>query len=118
METKERSKLGKASAKKGKADKNKIRNWYRKQGWACETCEKYQMIFSAKGRFVVKRDLWGADLIATNGVELIFIQCKQNRPAEFKKAREEFAKYPVPKYVRQVVAYWNNERHCAVEVTE
>lgn len=114
--SKTRSAIGKASAKKGKSDKNKIRDWYRKQGWMCETCEKYQMIFSPRGRFVVKRDLWAADLIAVRGEECKMIQCKQNKRPEFKKAREEFAKFPMPSAIRQVVAYWDGDDHCAVEV--
>jgi hypothetical protein len=115
-DTKTRSAIGKASAKKGKLDKNKIRDWYRKQGWRVETIEKYQMIFSPRGRFIVKRDLWGADLIAVRGEECKMIQCKQNNKADFKKAYVEFEKYPVPSFIQQIVVYWDSENHCAVEI--
>jgi hypothetical protein len=116
MIKKTRSEIGKASAKKGKLDKNKIKERYKKAGWMVETIEKYQMIFSPKGRFIVKRDLWGADLLAVKGEECKMIQCKQNNEVEFKKAKAEFKKYPVPSFIQQVVAYWDSEKHRAIEI--
>lgn len=101
---------GRLSAKKGKADKKKTKDFFVAQGWMVVDIERAQMIFTPKGKFFVKRDTWGADLMMVRCVEGVwdfyFVQCKQEDKREFKKAREEFAKFPLPPFCKQVITYW------------
>ena len=53
----------------------------------------------------MKRDLWGADLVAKNSTELIFIQCKTNR-SDIAKGIKELNKTKWPVFVKLWVVIW------------
>jgi hypothetical protein len=63
---------------KGNYYRKRTKDFYEKDGWRVDICEKNQRIFTPKGIVFVKKDLWGADLIAAKGEEMMFIQCKTN----------------------------------------
>jgi hypothetical protein len=59
-----------------------------------------------KGKlFAVHKDLFGSDLIAMNGKEIIFVQCKSVK-GDISKAEKEFTKYPFPPLVQKWVVCW------------
>ena len=65
--------------KKGNYYRLKTKKWFEKEGYVVEVAEKNQRIWTKKGVIFIKKDLWGADLIAKNKFEMIFIQCKTNK---------------------------------------
>ena len=90
---------------KGNYYRKRTKDFYEKDGWRVDICEKNQRIFTPKGIVFVKKDLWGADLIAAKGEEMMFIQCKTNR-SHINLGLKEFRKYPVPSSVKQIVVIW------------
>jgi hypothetical protein len=94
---------------------NKVRkgNYYRKKtidylrldGYDVEILEKNQRIYKGGKVYFIKKDLWGADLIAKNEEELIFIQCKTNR-AHISAGIKELHKTKWPEFVKLWVVLW------------
>jgi hypothetical protein len=98
--------------------KSKTREWFRKNGYACEYTEVLQGIYipsktpGEKGRILYrKKDLFGSDGIAMNGKEIIFWNSKgtsMNEPksSNLYKGAREMQKYPFPDFVRRVLVVW------------
>jgi Holliday junction resolvase-like predicted endonuclease len=64
---------------KGKYQLKRTREWLKSLGYEVETCEvSYSRLVGGRWMFRTK-DLWGADLIARNHNNLIFIQVKGNK---------------------------------------
>jgi hypothetical protein len=94
---------------KGNYYKKKTKDWFEKQGYVCEYLEKVQRIYTKNNLIFVKRDLFGADILAFNNQEIIFVQVKsgeKNTGINVKKAIEEFKKYPFPHFVKRWIIIW------------
>ena len=87
---------------KGNYYQKKSKDFLIADGWRVENLEKNQRIFTKKGLIFIKKDLWGADIIAVKGDEMMFIQCKTNR-VDINKGLNELAKYPMPKWCKEEV---------------
>ncbi|HOM27321.1 MAG TPA: hypothetical protein PKV21_07430 [bacterium] len=94
---------------KGNYYKKKTKEFLEKQGYVVEYLEKIQRIYT-KGKLIfVKRDLFGADLIALSKQKCLFIQVKsggKNTGINIKKAIEEFNKYPFPDFIDRWIVVW------------
>ena len=91
--------------KKGNYYRLKTKKFYEEEGWRVEIIEKNQRIFTPKGVIFIKRDVWGADMVAVKNDEELWIQSKTN-PVDINKGLMEFKKYPMPARVKQVVVIW------------
>ena len=90
---------------KGNYYRLKTKKWFEKDGYLVENLEKNQRLF-VKGRVIfLKKDLWGADLIAKNNKEMIFIQCKTNK-VDISKGIKELNKTIWPSFVKKYVVIW------------
>lgn len=101
-----------SNVKTGNYYKKKTKEWYQDHGYTVDYCEHVQSIFTPKGMFYKKTDLFGADGIAMNGKEIIFwnskatVQAKKGLIDMLKKGADEFAKYPFPPTVKRVLVMW------------
>lgn len=93
------------ATQRGNANRLKTKKWYEKQGYDCAVVEQAKFWNFRGRRFVSKKDAFGADLVAMNGEEIIFIQCKSKDP-KLAECRREFAKWQYPKFVKKVVVSW------------
>lgn len=93
------------ATQKGNANRLKTKKWYKKQGYDVGIAESARYCFFGGKPRVFKQDLFGADLVAMNGEEIIFIQCKSKDP-KLAECRREFAKWQYPKFVKKVVVSW------------
>jgi len=94
---------------KGNYYKKKTKDWLTGEGFTCEYLEKLQRIVS-KGKLIyIKRDLFGADILAMNKESIIFVQVKAGKKKtgiDIKKAIQEFKKYPFPDCVDRWIVVW------------
>ena len=92
---------------KGNYYRLKTKKWLEKDGWTVENLEKTQRIFTKdKGVLFIKSDLWGADLIAVNGIDIIFVQCKTHK-SDISKGIKELSRVPWPASVKRWVVRWD-----------
>ena len=94
-----------SNVSKGNYYQTKTKKFFEADGWMVASVEKNQRIFTPRGVIFVKRDFWGSDLIAVKGEQMMFIQSKTNR-AHINSGLNEFRKYPMPSFVKQVVVIW------------
>jgi len=93
--------------KKGNYYRLKTKKWLEADGFKVETLEKTMRIFTNDKKVIfIKRDLWGADLIASNGSELIVIQNKTSR-GDASKGIRELKSAPWPDNVKKWVVIWS-----------
>lgn len=98
---------------KGNYYKKKTKDWLTKEGYVCEYLEKLQRIYTKEKLIYVKRDLFGADILAFNKEKLIFVQVKSGSKTtgiNIKKAIEEFSKYPFPDFVDRWIVIWKEKQ--------
>lgn len=102
----------KTKKNRGNYYKLRTRNWFRKKGYDCELSEKlYPIIDKDKitGETKLigyrKSDIFGSDMIAMNGEEIIFANSKFGRQ-NITEGLKEFAKYPFPSCVKRWVVVW------------
>ena len=97
--------------KKGNYHRLKTRKWLERLGYAVEYMERRQRIVTrdkktGKERVIfVARDIWGADLAAMNGREIIFVQVKANE-GDISRGMKELARHPYPPSVELWVVHW------------
>lgn len=89
----------------GQRNKLKTKKWLEKQGYIVESSEVNKICYFNKRLVAVHKDLFGSDLLAMNGKDIIFVQCKTN-PKHKWDAKKEFAKYPFPKLVKRWIIIW------------
>ncbi len=78
--------------------KYRAKKWLEKQGFCVEYLEK-QFAIKKNGGFVfVKKDIFGADLIAINKKQIVFANVV-GRKEEINNHMEKFCKYPFPPFV-------------------
>ena len=90
---------------KGNYYLKKTIDYFEKDGWTIEKSEINYKIWTPKGIFFKKKDLFGADLIMMNGKDIIFVQGKTN-VVDINKGLNEFKKYPFPSCVKRWVVIW------------
>jgi hypothetical protein len=90
---------------KGQRNKLKTKKWLEVQGYVVENSEVNKICFFNKKLFAVHKDLFGSDLLAMNGKEIIFVQCKTNK-VDMLSGVKEFAKYPFPSFIQRWVVRW------------
>ena len=90
---------------KGSYYKLKTKKWFEEKGYETEIVEKLQRIWTPKGVFFKKQDVFGADGISMNEQEIIFWNSKFGK-SNIAEGLKEFAKYPFPNFVKRWLVVW------------
>ena len=90
---------------KGKYYERKTKLYYEKKGYAVYNLENSKTIWTPKGMIFRTSDICGADLLAMNGTEIIFIQVKSNK-AHISSGKKELLAHPFPPFVKKQVLLW------------
>lgn len=91
---------------KGNYYRLKTKHWLEAKGFKVETVEKVQRVQSKARKIIyIKKDLWGADLIAANGEQMIFVNSICNR-SHVNPHIKEFLVYPYPPFIDRWVVLW------------
>ena len=83
--------------------KQKTKKWFIKKGYQCEYTETLRRIFTKKGLIYIKKDLFGADMLAFNEDGYIFANAKFGRN-NLSAGLKEFRKFNFPKVKK--VEHW------------
>lgn len=94
-----------SAVRKGNYYKYKTKEWLVKEGYVVEYFEKNQRIVTGDRTIFIKRDMWGADVVAMNTESIVFVQVKLNKN-NVADAIKEFTKYPYPPFVKRWVVVW------------
>lgn len=94
---------------KGNYYKYKTKKFFEKEGYICEYLERLQRIYKNGKVIYIKKDTFGADIIAMNENEICFIQSKLGKK-NIDKGIKEFQKYPYPKFVRRILVVWEKKK--------
>lgn len=101
---------------KGSYYRLKTKKWFIDKGYDCENAEKNQRIF-IKGQVIfIKKDIFGADLIAMTTEEIIFANSVLGRK-NIASHIKEFNKYKYPDFVKRWIVVWE-ERAREPEIIE
>lgn len=99
-----------SNVSKGASAKAKSKKWLQARGYTVGDLEIVRWVYkSGRPAFAVKKDQWGADLLALGHNVAIFVQCKSGESARggtFPSARREFAAFTFPAHTRQIVMGW------------
>lgn len=99
-----------SNASRGAAAKGKTKKWLQARGYSVGDLEVVRWVWKAgRPAFAVKRDQWGADLLALGHDAVVFVQVKSGdaaRGGSFPGARREFASFTFPPGVRTVIIGW------------
>ena len=96
---------------KGNYYRLKTKHWLESEGYLVEKIERripipiIDKITGQKKVVFVARDLFGADLVAMNKKEIIFIQCKTHA-SDVLDGMNKLLEYPYPPLVKRWVARW------------
>jgi len=90
--------------------KKRTRRWLMDRGYQVGALEIVHWIYRpGRPPIPVKRDQFGADLLAVNKVEILFVQVKGGKAAvggTFPDARRKFAEFTFPPGARRIVIGW------------
>ena len=101
--------MPRSNAAKGAYYKGKTKLWLQAQGYQVADLEVVRWIFVKGGRLPVKRDQFGADLLAVNATEIRFVQVKSGEAARggtFPAARRTFGEFVFPPSAPCCVIAW------------
>lgn len=104
---------------KGQYWKVRTKKYLESRGYQVAYLERVMWIMTNNGRVPVKRDQFGADLLAVNQIEVVFVQVKGGETGRknVAAARTEFAKYVFPPGTQQWIVVWDKRaRHPEVIV--
>jgi hypothetical protein len=92
---------------KGQYYQGRTKRWLERQGYVVGLLQRMGFVMTRHGLRPVKRDLFGADLLAVSRERVLFVQVKsgETRP-DFASARREFALYPLAPSCQQWTVYW------------
>jgi hypothetical protein len=102
-----------SASQKGNYYKLRTKKWLEAKGYSVAFLERMLWIPpKVKGdRMIpVKRDQFGADLLAVNHDEIIFVQVKLNRK-NIAAGRHEFARYTFPPSTQRWIVIWEPKAH-------
>ena len=90
-----------------------FRSWLEAQGFVVEPLQLYGWIKTTHGLRPIKRDSFGADLLAVARHRTVFVQCKGGETwrSGLAAARDLFAQYPLGPYSSQWILGWNPRAH-------
>ncbi len=97
---------------RGNRYKVKTRDWFREKGFQVEYLEKLQSIFTKKGMFYKKNDMFGSDGVAMNDKEVIFWNSKvtllMNKGVSNVTSAgwKEFDRFVWPPFVKRWLVIW------------
>jgi hypothetical protein len=92
---------------KGNRNRDKTKKYYEALGYDVTVVEQAKF-FNFGGRmWCKKKDCFGADLLAMDGKEMVFIQCKSGT-LQATAVKREFDKwkYPISPVIKKVVVCW------------
>ena len=98
-----------SNASRGAYFKRRTKQWLRDQGYQVGALEVVHWIHRGGRQIPVKRDQFGADIIAMNRAEILFVQVKGGKAAiggTFPDARRKFAAFVFPPGARRIVIGW------------
>ena len=97
-----------SASQKGQYWQRRSRLWLEQQGYVVRVLQQMGWIKTAHGLRPVKRDTFGADLLAVSAARTIFVQCKggDSRRDHLADARKEFARYPLGPSCQQWIVMW------------
>jgi len=100
----------------GDYEKYKVKRWLEQDGWVVELTEKYIRFFDKKNQKtkMIKKDIFGSDMIAMNGKDIIFIQVKKGKK-NVAEARKKFAEYPFPSFVKRWIVVCEKGKEPEIE---
>ena len=102
----------------GNDRRNRTRKHFEALGYDVALAEQAKFCFFGGKMRVFKKDMFGADLIAINGKEIVAIQCKTTNPL-ITASKREFEKWKWPGSVRKIVACWKKKKNkLQIEITE
>jgi len=92
---------------KGQYYKIKTKEYLVKKGYQVEYLEKLQRIYIPEKKQVLftKKDIFGADLVAMNENEIIFVNSKTGK-SNISTGIKEFMKFRYPKFVKRWLVVW------------
>jgi len=90
---------------KGKYYERKTKLYYEKKGYSVYNLESSKTIWTPKGMIFRTSDICGADLMAMNGIDIIFMQVKSNK-TDISKGKKELLAHPFPPFVKKWVVLW------------
>lgn len=94
-----------AAAAKGAYYKRRTKRWLERQGFVVGFLERVHVV-KRQGRLIaIKRDQFGADLLAINGWQVVFVQAKLGSKS-VAAAKREFNKYEFPPHVKTWIVTW------------
>lgn len=87
--------------------RNRGRKFLEEHGWTVEPLERHVVFFNAKTaqRGFIKKDVFGADLLAMNSKEIIFVNVVLGR-SHFAEHIERFRSFPFPPTVGLWIMVW------------
>ena len=100
-----------SATKTGNYYKTRTKKWLEKDGWTVANMEtQFRIVTKDKKTgadkvIFVKRDTFGADLMAMNGSQMLFVQVKTNK-GDMAAGLKELAKHPYPSFVELWVVRW------------
>lgn len=101
-----------STTSRGNAYKKKTQEYFQSLGYVVQLTEFNTARMIGPGRHIyVKKDVFGSDMIAMNGKEILFINSKHGTTASGladskASGKKDFNKYPFPPCVRRVIAFW------------
>ena len=99
-----------SNSTRGNYYKKKTKELYESLGYVVQLTEFTSGMFINGHPVFRKVDVFGADMIAMNGKEIIFINSKSTisgrTSTEKSGGRKDFAKYPFPPFVKRHIVMW------------
>ena len=108
-----------SASQKGQYWQRRTKAWLEKQGFTVGVLQQLGWIKTASGFRPLKRDTFGADLLALSPEKVIFVQCKGGDTWRTARAaaRAEFARYPLGPSCEQWLVGWEPQaREPVIEV--
>lgn len=110
---------------KGNYYRNRTKKWLEDLGYSVEPLERSLRVVtrdpkSGVAKVIFRRlDIWGADLVARNEDDLLFIQVKASQ-GDISKGIKELSRGAWPRWVSRWVVWWPPRRRLALgpEITE
>lgn len=96
---------------RGSYYKKRTKDYYEDLGYQVQITEFMTTLVFGNKKIFKKIDIFGSDMIAMNGEEILFINSKHATDKDSKKAviyqgKKEFSKYKFPPFVKTILVIW------------